>query len=122
MSLSGIRPRMGEAVKQKDARRETAELGSCPTDATREGRSRRAVRKFAAMPTPERLRYQLSRPSDPVVPYEPPCLLMFTFSDAPGLPSSRGKRLEARNLLAPMYGWFTEGFDTLDLREAKARP
>ena len=55
-------PRMGEAVKQKDARRETAELGSCLTDATREGRSRRAVRKFAAMPTPERLRYQLSRP------------------------------------------------------------
>ncbi len=33
----------------------TAELGSCPTDATREGRSRRAVRKVAAMPTPERL-------------------------------------------------------------------
>jgi predicted ATPase len=27
---------------------------------------------------------------------------------------------EARNLLAPVYGWFTEGFDTLDLKEAKA--
>jgi hypothetical protein len=26
----------------------------------------------------------------------------------------------ARNLLAPVYGWFTEGFDTLDLKEAKA--
>jgi predicted ATPase len=32
----------------------------------------------------------------------------------------QGKRHEARNLLAPVYGWFTEGFDTLDLREAKA--
>jgi hypothetical protein len=28
--------------------------------------------------------------------------------------------LEARELLAPVYGWFTEGFDTLDLKEAKA--
>jgi len=32
----------------------------------------------------------------------------------------RGKRDEARALLAPVYGWFTEGFDTLDLKEAKA--
>jgi predicted ATPase len=29
------------------------------------------------------------------------------------------KRDEARELLAPIYGWFTEGFDTLDLKEAK---
>jgi predicted ATPase len=27
---------------------------------------------------------------------------------------------EARDLLAPVYGWFTEGFDTLDLKGAKA--
>jgi predicted ATPase len=32
----------------------------------------------------------------------------------------QGKRAEARDLLAPVYGWFTEGFDTLDLKEAKA--
>ena len=32
----------------------------------------------------------------------------------------QGKRGEARELLAPVYGWFTEGFDTLDLKEAKA--
>ena len=31
----------------------------------------------------------------------------------------QGKRNEARNLLAPVYGWFTEGFDTRDLKEAK---
>jgi predicted ATPase len=32
----------------------------------------------------------------------------------------QGKRDEARELLAPVYGWFTEGFDTLDLKEARA--
>jgi hypothetical protein len=32
----------------------------------------------------------------------------------------QGKRDEARELLAPIYDWFTEGFDTLDLKEAKA--
>jgi predicted ATPase len=32
----------------------------------------------------------------------------------------QGKRDEARNLLAPVYGWFTEGFDTRDLKEATA--
>ena len=71
------------------ARRETAELGSCPTDATREGRSRRSrpVRKFAAMPTPERLRYQC-RGSSPVlvVPYEPPCLLTVYIFRCAGAP------------------------------------
>jgi predicted ATPase len=34
--------------------------------------------------------------------------------------SERGKRGQARELLAPVYGWFTEGFDTHDLEEAKA--
>jgi predicted ATPase len=32
----------------------------------------------------------------------------------------QGRRTEARELLAPVYGWFTEGFDTRDLKEAKA--
>jgi predicted ATPase len=32
----------------------------------------------------------------------------------------QGKRDKARALLAPIYGWFTEGFDTADLQEAKA--
>jgi predicted ATPase len=32
----------------------------------------------------------------------------------------QGKRTEAHALLAPVYGWFTEGFDTADLQEAKA--
>ena len=34
--------------------------------------------------------------------------------------SDRGRNAEARDLLAPIYGWFTEGFDTLDLKEAKS--
>jgi tetratricopeptide (TPR) repeat protein len=33
---------------------------------------------------------------------------------------SQGKPQQARELLAPVYGWFTEGFDTLDLKDAKA--
>jgi predicted ATPase len=32
----------------------------------------------------------------------------------------QGRRAEARDLLEPVYGWFTEGFDTHDLKEAKA--
>jgi hypothetical protein len=31
----------------------------------------------------------------------------------------QGKQQQARDLLAPIYGWFTEGFDTLDSKEAK---
>ena len=37
-----------------------------------------------------------------------------------GLWQQQGKVTEARDLLAPVYGWFTEGFDTKDLKEAKA--
>jgi hypothetical protein len=32
----------------------------------------------------------------------------------------RGQRAEARELLVPLYGWFTEGFDTEDLKRARA--
>jgi hypothetical protein len=32
----------------------------------------------------------------------------------------QGKRSEARQMLAEIYGWFTEGFDTADLKEARA--
>ena len=35
------------------------------------------------------------------------------------LQRDQGRRAEARDLLAPVYGWFTEGFDTADLKEAK---
>ena len=36
------------------------------------------------------------------------------------LQHDQGKRAQARDLLAPVYAWFTEGFDTRDLKEAKA--
>jgi predicted ATPase len=32
----------------------------------------------------------------------------------------QGKTVDARELLAPVYGWFTEGFDTRDLKDANA--
>ena len=32
----------------------------------------------------------------------------------------QGKKEEARRMLAEIYGWFTEGFDTTDLKEARA--
>ena len=32
----------------------------------------------------------------------------------------QGKRTQAHDLLAPVYGWFTEGFETPDLKDAKA--
>ena len=35
-------------------------------------------------------------------------------------PDFKGEVRKARELLAPVYGWFTEGFDTRDLKEAKA--
>ena len=37
-----------------------------------------------------------------------------------GLRRDQGRCAEARELLAPVYGWFTEGFDTPDLKDAKA--
>jgi predicted ATPase len=36
------------------------------------------------------------------------------------LQGEQGRRAEAYDLLAPVYGWFTEGFDTPDLKDAKA--
>ena len=47
----------------------------------------------------------------------PPCLCR---NEQARLWRDQGKRDEARELLAPVYGWFTEGFDTRDLKEAKA--
>ncbi len=35
------------------------------------------------------------------------------------MPKQQGKRQDAYDLLAPVYGWFTEGLDTADLQEAK---
>ena len=47
------------------------------------------------------------------------CLLRAAMSLA-RLWRDQGKQDEARDLLAPVYGWFSEGFDTRDLKEAKS--
>ncbi len=75
----------------------TTELGSCLTDATRDGRCRRAVLQFAAMPTPERVREQSSRLSGPVVPYNPPCLTWTTHSQTGLGCCQRKKMTESHN-------------------------
>jgi predicted ATPase len=41
-------------------------------------------------------------------------------SDLARLWSEQGEKQKAYDLLAPLYGWFSEGFDTPDLRQAKA--
>jgi predicted ATPase len=46
------------------------------------------------------------------------CSVALTAVDV--LLGDRASVKQARDLLAPVYGWFTEGFDTLDLKEAKA--
>jgi len=40
--------------------------------------------------------------------------------EPPGLWRNQGKLQQTREPVAPFYGWFTEGFDTRDLKEAKA--
>ena len=45
---------------------------------------------------------------------------LLVVSDLVALWSKKGRRHQARDLLAPVYGWFTEDFDTPDLKEAKA--
>ncbi len=41
-------------------------------------------------------------------------------TDLARLWQTQGRNPEAHDLLAPLYGWFTEGFDTPDLKDAKA--
>ncbi len=50
----------------------------------------------------------------------PRCGWHFAFVSLARLWRDRGKQQAALDLLASVYGWFTEGFDTLDLKEAKA--
>jgi predicted ATPase len=53
----------------------------------------------------------------------PPIERVRTATERPSLArlwQQQGKTTEARDLLAPVYNWFTEGFDTADLKDAKA--
>src|SRR5262249_40818263 len=48
------------------------------------------------------------------------CFELRTATSLARLWQQQGKRQEAHDLLAPVYHWFTEGFDTLDFKDAKA--
>jgi predicted ATPase len=48
------------------------------------------------------------------------CFELRATTSLAGLSSKQGKRDEARQMLGEIYGWFTEGFETADLKEAKA--
>src|SRR5262245_57389870 len=48
------------------------------------------------------------------------CFELRTATPLAKLWQQQGKRQEAQDLLVPMYNWFTEGFDTADLKDAKA--
>jgi predicted ATPase len=51
---------------------------------------------------------------------EAPSLQLRAARDLARVMAERGERQQAADLLSPICGWFTEGFDTADLREAKA--
>ena len=53
--------------------------------------------------------------SDPAAPSS-----SYAWRRASPTSGARGRRAEARALVAPVYAWFTEGFETADLKEAKA--
>ena len=61
-----------------------------------------------------------SRPSPLPAASRPKSLELRAAMSLSRLWQQQGKRAEAYELLAPIYGWFTEGFDTADLQEAKA--
>jgi len=57
----------------------------------------------------------------PILPRSPPACGFSISSILTSLRwAAQGEVQQARELLAPVYGWFTEGFDTRDLKEAKA--
>jgi predicted ATPase len=82
------------------------------------GRRRQSPRCAAEAQQRYRWRQIALNPGDGVVDGSSSWELRAAMSTA-RLWCDQGKRDEARELLAPVYGWFTEGFDTLDLKEAK---
>ena len=80
----------------------TALPGTCCSPKTASTRVRPPFSKRSALPKPNRRnRWSCAR-------------------DLAWLWGEQGRRAEARDLLAPVYDWFTEGFDTADLKDAKA--
>ena len=71
------------------------------------------------MPQPEEAEAWLQRALDVARRQEAKVLELRAAMSLARLWQQQGKRAQARALLAPIYGWFTEGFDTADLQEAK---
>ena len=67
-----------------------------------------------------RPRHVLRRDRDRSAQQKPDCPSSAASRDLARLWAERGERQRALDLLAPVYDWFTEGFDTPDLVEAKA--
>jgi predicted ATPase len=72
------------------------------------------------IPQPEEAEVWLQRALDVARRQEAKSLELRAAMSLSRLWQQQGKQAEARALLAPVYGWFTEGFDTADLQEAKA--
>jgi predicted ATPase len=72
------------------------------------------------VPQPEEAETWLRRALDVARRQEAKALELRAATSLSRLWQQQGRRTEARDLLAPVYGWFTEGFDTADLQEAKA--
>jgi predicted ATPase len=72
------------------------------------------------IPQPEEAAVWLQRALDAARHQEAKSLELRAATSLARLWQQQGKRQEAHDLLAPVYHWFTEGFDTADLQEAKA--
>jgi predicted ATPase len=72
------------------------------------------------VPQPEEAETWLQRALDVARRQEAKSLELRAAMSLSRLWQQQGKRTEAHELLAPIYSWFTEGFDTADLQEAKA--
>jgi predicted ATPase len=72
------------------------------------------------VPQPEEAETWLQRALDTARRQEAKSLELRAAMSLSRLWQEQGKQAEARALLAPIYAWFTEGFDTADLQEAKA--
>ena len=83
-------------------------------------RLRGVLLRRQTMTQPEEAEAWLRRALDVARRQEAKSLELRTAMSLSRLWQQQGKRTEAHALLAPIYDWFTEGFDTADLQEAKA--
>ena len=113
--------RMGdsdEALAALDRAAETAvAAGDCHYQAELLPAERRLLAKPASRP---KRQPGFSGPSILPAAQEAKSLELRAATSLARLWADQGKRSQAHDLLAPVYGWFTEGFDTADLKDAKA--